>query len=52
MALGLQEVAPPVEQTVRAVSVHNPNMTFDTILGNQSQNASALKPKQEQKKKK
>ena len=52
MALGLQEVAPPVEQTVRPVSVHNPNMTFDTILGNQTQNASALKPKQEQKKKK
>jgi hypothetical protein len=52
VALGLQEVAPPVEHSARPVSVHNPNLTFDTILGNPTQNAAALKLKQEQKKKK
>lgn len=52
VALGLQEVAPPVEQSAWPVSVHNPNLTFDTILGNSTQKSAALKLKQEQKKKK
>ena len=52
VALGLEEVAPPVEQSARPVSVHNPNLTFDTILGNPTQNAATLKLIQEQKKKK
>ena len=51
VALGLQEVAPPVEQPARPVSVHNPNLTFDTILGNPTQNAAGLKLKQDKKKK-
>jgi hypothetical protein len=50
--LGLQEVAPPIEQSVRPMSVHNPNLTFDTILGNPTQNSATLMLKQEQKKKK
>ena len=49
VALGLQEVAPPIEQAARPVSIHNPNLTFDTILGNPTQNAAALKMKQEHK---
>ena len=33
MMLGLEEIEAPPERVARPVSVFNPNMTFDTILG-------------------
>ena len=52
LAIGLQEAAPPFQQTSRPVSINNPDMTFDSILGNPTQTAAALGLKQEKKDKK
>ena len=52
VALGLQEVAPPIQHNPRPMSVHNPNLTFDTILGNPTLNANSLELRQEKKNKK
>ena len=48
-ALDMQDMA-AIQR--RVLSFHNPNLTFDTILGNTTQNTTAVKSKQEQKKKK